>query len=72
MRITADTTVCIVPGYGPTRVAALMAVSGVAEKRRVGGLTEQQRERLPSAGRLIAEDQPGDLPIEGEACPRST
>ncbi|MFI6317119.1 integration host factor, actinobacterial type [Nonomuraea sp. NPDC050556] len=35
-----------VPGYGPARVAALMAVSGVTEKRRVGGLTKQQRERL--------------------------
>jgi hypothetical protein len=35
-----------VPGYGPARVAALMAVSVVAEKHRVGGLTEPQRERL--------------------------
>lgn len=38
-----------VPGYGPARVAALMAVSGVTEKRRVGGLTAQQRERLVQA-----------------------
>ncbi|MGP3963390.1 integration host factor, actinobacterial type [Nonomuraea sp. 3N208] len=38
-----------VPGYGPARVAALMAVSGVAQKRRVGGLTKQQRERLLQA-----------------------
>ncbi len=38
-----------VPGYGPARVAALMAVSGVTEKRRVGGLTSQQRERLVQA-----------------------
>jgi hypothetical protein len=29
-----------VPGYGPAKVAALMAVSGMAEKHRVGGLTE--------------------------------
>ncbi|MFI7708922.1 hypothetical protein [Nonomuraea sp. NPDC049480] len=35
-----------VPGYGPARVAALMAVPGVAEKHRIGRLTEQQRERL--------------------------
>lgn len=38
-----------VPGYGSARVAALMAVSGVVEKRRVGGLTKQQRERLLQA-----------------------
>ncbi|MER5425401.1 integration host factor, actinobacterial type [Streptosporangium roseum] len=38
-----------VPGYGPARVAALMAVSGVVEKRRVGGLAKQQRERLLQA-----------------------
>jgi hypothetical protein len=35
-----------VPGYGPARVAALMAVCGVAEKQRVGALNEQQRERV--------------------------
>ncbi|GAA1613585.1 hypothetical protein GCM10009733_007110 [Nonomuraea maheshkhaliensis] len=35
-----------VPGYGPARVAALMATCGVADKQRVGALTEQQRERL--------------------------
>jgi hypothetical protein len=35
-----------VPGYGPAKVAALMAVCGVEEKRRVGGLGEQQRRRL--------------------------
>ncbi|MEU4579741.1 hypothetical protein [Nonomuraea sp. NPDC023979] len=35
-----------VPGYGPARVAALMAICGVAEKQRVGALNEQQRERL--------------------------
>jgi hypothetical protein len=35
-----------VPGHGPARVAALMAISGVAEKQRVGALNEQQRERL--------------------------
>jgi Ni,Fe-hydrogenase III small subunit len=38
-----------VPGYGPTRVAALMALCGVAEKQRVGALNEQQRERLVQA-----------------------
>ncbi|GAA3845279.1 hypothetical protein GCM10022226_80590 [Sphaerisporangium flaviroseum] len=35
-----------VPGYGPARVAALMAICGVEEKQRVGALNEQQRERL--------------------------
>ncbi|MGJ6969698.1 integration host factor, actinobacterial type [Streptosporangium sp. G11] len=35
-----------VPGYGPARVTALMATSGVEAKRRVGALNEQQRERL--------------------------
>jgi len=34
------------PGYGPSKVAALMAMSGVDEKRRVGGLTNAQREKL--------------------------
>ncbi|MCW2915364.1 MAG: hypothetical protein JWN52_3432 [Actinomycetia bacterium] len=34
------------PGFGPAGVAALMAICGVAEKGRVGGLGEQQRERL--------------------------
>jgi hypothetical protein len=38
-----------IPGYGPARVAALMATCGVAEKQRVGALTEQQRERLVRA-----------------------
>src|SRR5262249_9165690 len=35
-----------VPGFGPAKVAALMAVCGVDEKRRVGGLGEQQRRTL--------------------------
>ncbi|MFG6200035.1 integration host factor, actinobacterial type [Nonomuraea sp. JJY05] len=34
------------PGNGPARVAALMATCGVAEKRRVGGSGELQRQRL--------------------------
>ena len=34
------------PGYGPAKVTALMAASGVDEKRRVGGLTTAQRARL--------------------------
>ncbi|MDP4510371.1 integration host factor, actinobacterial type [Nonomuraea turcica] len=38
-----------VPVYGPARVAALMAICGVAEKQRVGALSEQQRERLVRA-----------------------
>ena len=38
-----------VPGYGPAKVAALMATSGVDEKRRVGGLSGSQRERLLEA-----------------------
>lgn len=37
------------PGYGPSKVAALMATSGVDEKRRVGGLTNAQREKLLAA-----------------------
>ncbi|TMR92370.1 integration host factor, actinobacterial type [Nonomuraea basaltis] len=35
-----------VPGYGPARVAALIAICGVQEKQRVGALNDQQRERL--------------------------
>ena len=38
-----------VPGYGPARVAALMVVSGVVERRRVGELTKEQREHLLQA-----------------------
>ncbi len=38
-----------VPGYGPAKVAAVMAACGVDEKRRVGGLGEQQRRRLLDA-----------------------
>jgi hypothetical protein len=34
------------PGYGAAKVAALMTASDVDEKRRVGGLTAAQRERL--------------------------
>lgn len=34
------------PGYGPARAAQLMSAAGVDDKRRVGGLGEQQRRRL--------------------------
>ncbi len=37
------------PGYGPAKVSTLMAASGVDEKRRVGGLTSAQREKLLAA-----------------------
>lgn len=37
------------PGYGAAKVTALMANSEVDEKRRVGGLTTAQRERLLQA-----------------------
>jgi hypothetical protein len=37
------------PGYGPAKVTALMTTSGVDEKRRVGGLTKAQREKLLAA-----------------------
>ncbi|MFC5830688.1 integration host factor, actinobacterial type [Nonomuraea insulae] len=37
------------PGFGPAKVAALMATCGVAENRRVGGLGEQQCHRLLQA-----------------------
>lgn len=37
------------PGYGPAKVAAVMASSGVDEKRRVGGLTQAQRTKLLEA-----------------------
>ena len=37
------------PGYGPAKVTALMTASGVDEKRRVGGLTNAQREKLLAA-----------------------
>ncbi|MEU7861602.1 integration host factor, actinobacterial type [Nonomuraea sp. NPDC049141] len=33
-----------VPRYGPARVAALLATSGVQEKQRVGALNDQQRD----------------------------
>jgi hypothetical protein len=39
------------PGYGPAKVTALMTASGVDEKRRVGGLTSAQREKLLAAVR---------------------
>ncbi|MEV1005367.1 integration host factor, actinobacterial type [Nonomuraea sp. NPDC050202] len=38
-----------VAGCGPARVAALMAICGVAEKQRVGALNDQHRERLVRA-----------------------
>ena len=37
------------PGYGAAKVAALLTVTGVDEKRRVGGLTSAQRARLLEA-----------------------
>ena len=37
------------PGYGPAKVAALMADAGIDENRRVGGLGEQQRRKLLDA-----------------------
>src|SRR5687767_2150637 len=37
------------PGYGAAKVTALMTTSGVDEKRRVGGLTSAQREKLLAA-----------------------
>ena len=37
------------PGYGAAKVTALMTASGVDEKRRVGGLTNAQREKLLAA-----------------------
>ena len=37
------------PGYGAAKVTALMANTEVDEKRRVGGLTAAQRERLLAA-----------------------
>jgi hypothetical protein len=36
----------VVPGFGPAKVAALMAVCGVDQKRRVGELDDRQRRRL--------------------------
>ena len=37
------------PGYGAAKVTALMAASGLDEKRRVGGLTGAQRAQLLQA-----------------------
>jgi hypothetical protein len=37
------------PGYGPAKVAALLAESGVDERRRVGGLSQAQRAKLLEA-----------------------
>ena len=37
------------PGYGPAKVTKLMSDAGVDEKRRVGGLGEQQRRTLIEA-----------------------
>jgi hypothetical protein len=45
-RIKVSQVLRAVPGYGPAKVAALMTRCGVDEKRRVGGLGEQQRKRL--------------------------
>jgi ribosomal protein S13 len=38
-----------VPGFGPAKVAALMAVCGVGQRCRVGELEEGQRHRLLDA-----------------------
>lgn len=35
-----------VPGYGPVMVASVLSECGVDDKRRVGKLSPQQRERL--------------------------
>ena len=45
------------PGYGTAKVAAVMATSGVDEKRRVGGLTSTQRAKLLAA--VTPGPQPG-------------
>lgn len=37
------------PGYGPAKVAKLLAASGVDEKRRLGSLTTAQRAKLLDA-----------------------
>ncbi len=37
------------PGYGAAKATTLMTTSGVDEKRRVGGLTSAQREKLLAA-----------------------
>jgi hypothetical protein len=34
------------PGYGPAKAAAVMEEAGIDDKRRVGGLGEQQRRKL--------------------------
>jgi ribosomal protein S13 len=52
------------PGYGPAMVTALMTASGVDEKRRVGGLTEQQRGRLLEA--VTLSGAAGRVPDAGE------
>lgn len=37
------------PGYGPAKVAALLAAVGVDEQRRVGGLSQAQQTKLLEA-----------------------
>lgn len=37
------------PGYGPARTAAVLDQAGIAESRRLGALSDQQRHRLTDA-----------------------
>jgi ribosomal protein S13 len=65
------------PGYGPAKATALMAASGVDEKRRVGGLTGAQRAKLLEAvspsradGRAPEEGGDRDAPAPAGRDPR--
>jgi hypothetical protein len=45
-RLKVSTLIRAVPGMGTKRVAALLAQAGIADTRRVAGLTPRQREQL--------------------------
>ena len=48
-RIKVTALLARLPGYGPTRVSALMQRIGIAPSRRVAGLGERQRQALCDA-----------------------
>ena len=48
-RIRVRRAVQALPGVGPARTASALEAAGIAENRRVGGITDGQRERLLNA-----------------------
>lgn len=45
-RMRVRDVVLALPGIGPIRCAEILEAAGIASTKRVGGLTEHQRERL--------------------------